>query len=234
MPAGQGACRQHKPQPLQGAPGTGLAGASGSIRMMRWIMEGLFSRPPPVTSDRLRAHRKDASNTMAHDALAAHCIELLAPLGPARARRMFGGHGLYLDDRGVAISAEGKLYLKTSEATRAHFADAGGQPFVYQGSEHRPTVVMSYWTPPAEALESPALMAPWARLAVEAALAARKPKPARSTRASQPTKVANKTRTSRSSSKASPSNKSARGGTQVTAAPNAPSQTVQARQPRKR
>jgi DNA transformation protein len=34
---------------------------------------------------------------------------------------------------------------------------------------------MSYWTPPAEALESPALMTPWARLAMEAALAARKP-----------------------------------------------------------
>jgi DNA transformation protein len=34
---------------------------------------------------------------------------------------------------------------------------------------------LNYHTPPAEALESPALMLPWARLALEAALAARRP-----------------------------------------------------------
>lgn len=112
---------------------------------------------------------------MAHEALAEHCIELFSPLGHARARRMFGGQGLYVDDLFIALIADGRLYLKTHEATRQHFADAGGQPFVYGGSEHKPTVVMSYWTPPAEALESPALMMPWARLAIEAALAARKP-----------------------------------------------------------
>jgi DNA transformation protein len=112
---------------------------------------------------------------MAHEALAEHCIELFSPLGHARARRMFGGQGLYVDDLFIALIADGRLYLKTHEATRQHFADAGGQPFVYGGSEHKPTVVMSYWTPPAEALESPALMTPWARLAMEAALAARKP-----------------------------------------------------------
>jgi DNA transformation protein len=112
---------------------------------------------------------------MAHEALAEHCIELFSPLGHARARRMFGGQGLYVDDLFIALIADGRLYLKTSEATRQTYADAGGQPFVYPGSEHKPTVVMSYWTPPAEALESPALMAPWARLAMEAALAARKP-----------------------------------------------------------
>jgi DNA transformation protein len=112
---------------------------------------------------------------MAHEALAEHCIELFSPLGHARARRMFGGQGLYVDDLFIALIADGRLYLKTSEATRQTYADAGGQPFVYPGSEHKPTVVMSYWTPPAEALESPALMMPWARLAIEAALAARKP-----------------------------------------------------------
>lgn len=112
---------------------------------------------------------------MAHEALAEHCLELFAPLGKARARRMFGGQGLYVDELFIALIAEGQLYLKTHEATRQAFADAGGQPFVYAGSKHKPTVVMSYWTPPAEALESPALMMPWARRAMEAALAARKP-----------------------------------------------------------
>jgi DNA transformation protein len=35
---------------------------------------------------------------------------------------------------------------------------------------------LNYHTPPDEALESPALMLPWARLALAAAVAARKPK----------------------------------------------------------
>ena len=117
---------------------------------------------------------------MAHEALAEHCIELFSPLGRARAKRMFGGQGLYVDDLFIALIADGRLYLKTNDATQQQFADAGGQPFVYAGSERKPTVVMSYWTPPAEALESPALMTPWARLALEAAVAARKATPSRS------------------------------------------------------
>ncbi|EGI76616.1 TfoX/Sxy family protein [Hylemonella gracilis] len=117
---------------------------------------------------------------MAHEALAEHCIELFSPLGRARARRMFGGQGLYVDDLFIALIVDGRLYLKTNDATQQHFADAGGQPFVYAGSERKPIVVMSYWTPPAEALESPALMTPWARLALEAALSARKAAPSRS------------------------------------------------------
>ena len=124
---------------------------------------------------------------MAHEALAEHCIELFSPLGHARARRMFGGQGLYVDDLFIALIADGRLFLKTNEATRPHFADAGGQPFVYQGGAHKPNVVMSYWTPPAEALESPALMTPWARLAMEAALAARKPARTRTPRKSSAT-----------------------------------------------
>jgi DNA transformation protein len=36
---------------------------------------------------------------------------------------------------------------------------------------------MSYWTVPAEAMESPALMQPWARLAISAALRARAARP---------------------------------------------------------
>lgn len=108
---------------------------------------------------------------MAYDDLAEHCVELLSAVGPARARRMFGGQGLYLGDRFVGIVAYNKLYLKTSEATRQRFVEAGGEPFVYDTKQGQQTSA-SYWTPPAEALESPALMEPWARLALAATLAA--------------------------------------------------------------
>jgi DNA transformation protein len=38
-------------------------------------------------------------------------------------------------------------------------------------------MTMSYWTVPAEALDAPPLMEPWARLALQAALTARAAKP---------------------------------------------------------
>lgn len=108
------------------------------------------------------------------DDFAAHCVELLAPLGAARARRMFGGHGLYLDDLMVGLIADEQLYLKTDAQSRPQWQAAGGRPFVYTSTRagSSKTATMSYWTPPPEAIESPALMQPWARLALAAALRA--------------------------------------------------------------
>lgn len=125
---------------------------------------------------------------MAH-ALVDHCLELLAPLGAVRARRMFGGHGLYVDDLFVAIIAFDRLYLKADETTREHFAAAGCEPFVYDGKGK--VVTMGYWTVPAEAMESPQLMQPWARRAIEAALRARAARPSAAPRKARaaPSKV---------------------------------------------
>ena len=117
---------------------------------------------------------------MAYEALTEHCLELLAPVGAARARRMFGGQGLYIDGLFVGLVAFGRLYLKTSEQTRQQFVDAGGEAFVYE-ARNKPVTVSAFWTPPAEAMDSPGLMAHWARLALQAALAARAAKPPRKT-----------------------------------------------------
>jgi DNA transformation protein len=120
------------------------------------------------------------------DDFAAHCVELLQPLGAARAKRMFGGHGLYVDDLMVGLIAQEQLYLKTDAQTLPRWQDAGGRPFVYESRRDGvvKTAAMSYWTPPEEAIESPAAMQPWARLALEAALraqAAKASRPARKT-----------------------------------------------------
>jgi DNA transformation protein len=109
-------------------------------------------------------------------ALVDHCLELFAPLGAARAKSMFGGHGLYVDDLFIALIAAERLYLKVDDQTQPLFAAAGCEPFVYEGGAKPMT--MSYWTVPADAMESPALMQPWARRAIEAALRARATKPA--------------------------------------------------------
>lgn len=104
-------------------------------------------------------------------AFVAHCLELLAPLGHVRARRMFGGHGLYVDSLFIALVAGERLYLKADDATRAAFERAGCAPFTYQrrGGD---AVALGYWSAPDDALDAPQQMAPWARLALAAALRA--------------------------------------------------------------
>ncbi|MEO8297938.1 MAG: TfoX/Sxy family protein [Burkholderiales bacterium] len=129
-----------------------------------------------------------------------HCMELLAPMGSVRVRRMFGGRGFYVDDVFIALLAGEQLYLKTDAVSRPRFEAAGCEAFSYATHEgHR--VSLSYWSAPEDAMESPALMQPWARLALEAALRARAP--ARTARkvakraAKKATKPASKRRTSR-------------------------------------
>ncbi len=106
----------------------------------------------------------------------AYCVELLGALGSARARRMFGGHGLYIDDLFVGIVSDDELYLKTDALTRPQFEAAGCRPFVYHKAEQ--AIALGYWSAPEEATESPALMLPWASLALAAALRARAARPA--------------------------------------------------------
>ena len=102
------------------------------------------------------------------DSFSSYLRDLFSTLGPVTLRRMFGAHGLYHREVMIALVIGDELFLKTDAATVDAFRDAGGQPFVYQGKDK--PVSMSYWLPPAEAMESAQAMHPWARLAYEAAL----------------------------------------------------------------
>jgi DNA transformation protein len=117
----------------------------------------------------------------------AHVLELMRPCAPASARAMFGGHGVYVDGRIVAIVIDDVLYFKTDAGNRDEFIALALEPFTYStrtGERH----VMSYHRAPDEALESPAAMEQWLRSALGAALrsgerkrgAARAPKERRS------------------------------------------------------
>ena len=105
------------------------------------------------------------------DSFASYCAELLSGLGPVRVKRMFGGYGIYVDDLFVAIVSGETLYLKADEQTVPNFEAAGCAPFVYSARGRR--VSLHYWSAPTEAMDSPALMQPWGRLALEAAMRAR-------------------------------------------------------------
>ena len=110
--------------------------------------------------------------------LVSHCLELLSPLGRTSSRRMFGGRALYIDDLCMALIFGDALYLKVNDDSRAAFERAGCRPFIYEtkDGDHQ---MLGYYTAPEEAMESPAEMAPWARRALAAAVAARAKAPMR-------------------------------------------------------
>ncbi|MES1163194.1 MAG: TfoX/Sxy family protein, partial [Rhizobacter sp.] len=91
---------------------------------------------------------------------------MLAPLGQVRVRRMFGGHGFYIDELFAALIAGEQLFLKVDAQTRPLFEAAGCEPFVYDAAGKN--VSLGYFSAPEEAMESPPLMEPWARHALAA------------------------------------------------------------------
>ena len=107
-----------------------------------------------------------------------HAIEdLFSKTAPVSIRRMFGGKGIYVDGRIVALVVDGELMLKADAESAPRFEAAGCRQWTYEAKTK--TAAMPYWSIPEEALDDPHEFAPWARLAIEASLRAdsvRKPR----------------------------------------------------------
>jgi DNA transformation protein len=100
----------------------------------------------------------------------SHVVELMQSLGPVRARRMFGGHGIFLDDLMFGLVADSVLYLKTDARTRDEFMTRGLEAFAY--TRQGKVLKMSYHQAPEEALEDRGAMQAWSGMAYRAALRA--------------------------------------------------------------
>jgi len=107
-----------------------------------------------------------------HTDFVEHVVETMRSLGAITAKQMFGGWGLYHDGVFFALIIEDALYLKADDGNRGEFESAGLESFVYVTKDGE-RIAMSYYQAPPEALDSPALMAPWARSGYAAALRAR-------------------------------------------------------------
>lgn len=98
-------------------------------------------------------------------------LELLAPLGPVTARRMFGGFGFFLDGLMFAIALDDAVWFKTDAANREHFAALGEPPFTYQ--RNGKPAQLYFYRAPDDAFDAAHALLPWARSAFEAALRAK-------------------------------------------------------------
>jgi len=103
-----------------------------------------------------------------------YVLELLGPLGPVKAKAMFGGFGIYRNNLMFGLVADDILYFKVDEKTRPGFESKGLPPFTYEKKGKKYS--MSYYQAPEEALEDPEEMAVWAEKAYGVALRANKKK----------------------------------------------------------
>ncbi len=112
---------------------------------------------------------------------------------------MFGGWGISTDGLTIAIIADlgagEKLWLKASDENRPQWEAAGCQRFTYASTKDGEAVSrgMNYYSAPEEAMDAAHAMAPWARLALEAAVAAKASKPAKKTAKPRPVEQKPKT-----------------------------------------
>lgn len=98
-------------------------------------------------------------------------LDQLGRVAPGiRGRGMFGGVGIYSGDLFFALIGDDTLYLKVDDTTRADFVEAGMGPFMPFGDGGE---VMQYYELPADVLEEPERLKPWAEKAIEVARRAR-------------------------------------------------------------
>ena len=102
-----------------------------------------------------------------------YVLDQLAGLGQVTPRRMFGGVGLYHEERFFGLIAGDTLYLKVNDSNRGDYEARGMGRF--RPYPDKPHLSMTYYEIPADALEDAEECAAWARRSVAIAAVAAKP-----------------------------------------------------------
>ena len=106
------------------------------------------------------------------DEYVEYLLECLQSTGAVRAKSMFGGYGIYMDDLMFALVADDVLYFKTGDNNRVDFTERNLKPFCYERAGKQ--IKMSYHEAPADVFDDEALMSLWANKAIESAIGVRK------------------------------------------------------------
>jgi len=99
---------------------------------------------------------------------ASHIVDLLHPFGSCEAKRMFGGFGIFHQGLMFGLIADGSLYLKADEESKALFEAEDCKPFTYYKKDK--AFNLSYYLAPEEFFEEPEDCLRWAQTAFDAAL----------------------------------------------------------------
>jgi DNA transformation protein len=88
-------------------------------------------------------------------------VDLFANDPSITARPMFGGYGVYFENKIFGIISGDQLYFKVNNTNVSSFVRRGSEQFSYRknGSEQK----LPYWLVPADILENPHLLMKWAK-----------------------------------------------------------------------
>ncbi len=89
---------------------------------------------------------------MISNSFVLHILDQLAALGNVRARKMFGGFGIYKDGIFFAIIADHIVFFKTNKTTAQKYERLGSKPFTYERDGK--IIALNYWELPVEILEN--------------------------------------------------------------------------------
>lgn len=110
-------------------------------------------------------------NHRAESEFVHYVVERLRPLGPVVAKRMFGGHGIFLHDVMFALIMWDTLYFKADKINRPEYEARSLAPFSYVGQKGN-AATMNYYEAPPEGLDDAMVLRHWANDAYAAALRA--------------------------------------------------------------
>jgi len=96
-----------------------------------------------------------------------YILDMLEPIGPVSAKRMFGGGGIFLHGNMFALINDDVLYFKVDGQNIKPFDDAEATAFTYirRGKE----IALSYRAVPADVIDDTDQLCGWAHRAWEAA-----------------------------------------------------------------
>lgn len=109
--------------------------------------------------------------TKARTEFADYVVDLLQGIGPVTCKSMFGGFGIFLDGIMFGLIADGQLYLKVDQDSRAAFDELDLPTFTFHKAGK--PMQMSYRLAPDEMFESMDAAMRWGQIAYGAALRAR-------------------------------------------------------------
>lgn len=89
-------------------------------------------------------------------------VDQLRDLAYLEARRMFGGFGLYQDERFFGIVHKGRLFFKIDDSTVVEYRKRKMKPFRPNAKQ----TLKSYYQVPADIIEDADELAAWSRRAI--------------------------------------------------------------------
>lgn len=113
------------------------------------------------------------------DELTDYVLGQLEGLGVLRAKKMFGGVGLYCDELFFALIGHNALWMKVDDTNRADYEAAGMEAFRPDPDK---ADTMNYWELPSEVLEQSEEAIRWARKSLEIARRAKTAKKGKASR----------------------------------------------------